>query len=95
MSWYLPEDDPVRSNEDVAAVPAALLEVSRGEYQDHVASSVDEPGVWSGAELTGKARRYGARYHESRYNLMRRAGCTPCWRINPETGRKYRSVRLA
>ena len=84
----------IRTDEDVAQVTAALLTESRGHYQAHVASSVDEPGVWSGAELIGKARRYGARYRESRFNLMRRAGCTPCWRTNPKTGRQYRSVCL-
>ena len=95
MSWLLLDTDPIQDDTDVSAVTEALLAVCKGSYQEHVALYLDSPGVWSGAELAGKARRYGARYFESRYNLMTRAGCEACWRLNPNTGRKYRSVRLA
>jgi len=93
--WLLLDDDPVQDNSDVDEVTEALLGACKGSYQEHVASCIDFPGVWSGAELSGKAREYSGRYYRSRLNLMRRAGCEACWRLNPETGRRYRSVRLA
>lgn len=47
------------------SLPTAALP-RLGSYQLHVLASGHVPGVLSGAELRGKARRFGARYRRSR-----------------------------
>ena len=43
----------------------------RGYYAAHVAAHGHEPGVLSGAELRGRARRYGGWYQRQRERVAR------------------------
>lgn len=48
---------------------AAVLSHATRDYQKRLLTGYQE---WSGADLSGKARRYGARYQQSRMSLVRR-----------------------
>jgi len=54
---------------DKAALRAAAAPHARGDYQ---MSILFGRARWSGADLTGRARRYGGRYYASRHNLFAR-----------------------
>lgn len=50
-------------------VTTAMLAAARGTYQRDLLAGRE---TWSGSSLRGKARRYGAKYAQSRWSLVER-----------------------
>lgn len=65
------------------------LSHARGCYQVAI---VYGDARWSGADLRGKAKRYGAHYHASRYNLLRRLQSDPRLAVRVVAGAHGRLV---
>jgi hypothetical protein len=64
---------------------------ARGSYQRDL---LEGDARWSGADLAGKARSYGARYHESRENLKKRLLASGLVYLEATIGRHRKRILL-